>query len=72
VPNPALSTRESLFPDEATVAALAKQTQTPQHIVRRLYDEELAALRANSTVKSYIGVIAGRRVRNHLVALRRK
>jgi hypothetical protein len=29
---------------EATVASLAKETQTPPEVVKRLYDEEMSAL----------------------------
>jgi Protein of unknown function (DUF3562) len=41
-------------------------------VVKRLYEQELAALRAKAKVKKFVGVIAGRRVKNHLAALRRK
>lgn len=51
------------------MATLAKQTQTPAHVVKRLYEQELAALHANATVKNFIPVIAGRRVKRHLLAL---
>ncbi len=57
---------------ESTVAALAQKTHTPRHVVKRLYDEEIAALRANAKVKNFIDVIAGRRVKHQLVALQRK
>jgi Protein of unknown function (DUF3562) len=51
---------------EATVAFLAKETQTPAHVVKRLYDEEMAALQANSRVKNFVSVIAARRVKKQL------
>jgi Protein of unknown function (DUF3562) len=51
---------------EATVASLAKETQTAPHVVKRLYDEEMAALQANSRVKNFVSVIAARRVKKQL------
>ena len=54
--------------DEATVAALAQKTRTSIEVVKRLYDEEIAELQSKSTVKNFIGVIAGRRVRQRLMA----
>lgn len=69
VPAAAPSHRHSPQSDEATVAALAKQTGTPRHVVKRIYDEEIAALHADSTVKNFIHVIAGRRARQRLKAL---
>jgi uncharacterized protein DUF3562 len=65
------STRDS-HAQESTVAALALKTQIPRHVVKRLYDEEIATLRANAKVKNFIDVIAGRRVKRQLVALQRK
>jgi Protein of unknown function (DUF3562) len=52
--------------DESAVAALAQKTHTPIEVVKHLYDEELADLQANSAVKSFIDVIAGRRVKERL------
>ena len=63
------SHRHSPHSDEATVAKLAKQTGTPHHVVKRIYDEELASLHAASTVKNFIHVIAGRRARRRLETL---
>lgn len=56
--------------DEAAVAALAQQTSTAVDFVKSLYDEEIAALRAQATVTSFISVIASRRVKNQLRARR--
>jgi len=69
VPAAAPSHRHSPHSDETTVAALAQQTGTPHHVVKRIYDEEIAALHADSSVKSFINVIAGRRARQRLKAL---
>ena len=63
--------RHSPQSDESTVATLAKQTGTPHHVVKRIYDEEIAALHADSSVKNFIHVIAGRRARQRLKALAR-
>ena len=57
--------------DERIVAALADQTHATREVVRQLYDEEVALLHAQATVKNFIGVIAGRRVRQRLVSLQR-
>jgi hypothetical protein len=53
--------------DEATIAALAKETRTSQDVVKNLFYEELAALHASASVKNFIGVIAGRRVKQRLL-----
>ena len=53
-------------PDEVSVAALAHKTRTPIDVVRHIYDEELAELDSKSTVKNFIEVIAGRRVKERL------
>jgi len=69
VPDPAPLTHGSSASHEATVASLATQTQTPAHIVKRLYEQELAALEANATVMTFVSIIAGRRVKNRLMTL---
>ena len=50
---------------------LARQTATPTQLVRDLYDEEVAKLKAGATVDNFIGVIASQRVKRHLRAQRR-
>jgi Protein of unknown function (DUF3562) len=57
--------------DEVTITTLARQTDTNRELVRHLYDEEIAALHERATVKNFIAVIAGRRVKQRLRALRR-
>jgi Protein of unknown function (DUF3562) len=54
--------------DEATIAALAIQTDTDRSIVKCLYAEELAILESQARVKNFIGIIAARRVRRRLDA----
>jgi hypothetical protein len=68
VPDPAPSSPGSPPTHEATVASLAQQTQTPTRVVRRLYNQEMAALQSNARVKNFISVIAARRVKDHLNA----
>ena len=45
-----------------TVASLAKQAQTPPHVGRRLYDQEMAPLQTSATVQVFISANSGRRV----------
>ena len=56
--------------DEATIAALAQETDTDAAVVRSLYEEEIDRLHAQSSVKNFIGVIAARRVRARITAAR--
>ena len=66
VPNAALSSRNSLQSEDSVIASLARATHTSHEVVKNLYDEEVAKLHAHSTVKNFIGVIAGRRVKQRL------
>jgi hypothetical protein len=52
--------------DHATVDAIAKETSTSLDIVQALYEEEVASLSAHATIKQFVGVIATRRVKQHL------
>jgi hypothetical protein len=70
VPSVAPSTRNSPAPDPASVTALAEQTGTPEYLAKQIYDEEIAELYARSTVKNFIDVIARRRARQRLSALK--
>jgi hypothetical protein len=56
--------------DEGTIAALAQETATDPAVVQSLYQEEVAVLEAQSSIKNFIGVIAARRVRDRLTAPR--
>jgi len=56
--------------DKGTVTALADETRTDEAVVQGLYEEELAALDEKSSVKTFLGVIAARRVRERLTAER--
>ena len=67
----ALSTHRPPLNDEATIATLAQETDTDEAVVKSLYHEEIALLQAEASVKSFIGVIAARRVRQRLAAARR-
>jgi hypothetical protein len=54
--------------DEATIATLAEETRTDQAVVHSLYQEELAVLEKQASVKNFISVIAARRVKQRLTA----
>ena len=49
------------------MSALAAKARVPREFVQRLYDEEMAELESTSTVKTFINLIAGNRVRQRLV-----
>ena len=53
------------------IESLARQTSTPVQLVRDLYEEELARLKAGATVDNFVGVIATQRVKRRLRAQRR-
>lgn len=55
---------------DGTVRALAAQTNSPIEIVEHLYDQEMATLQATASVKKFIEVIAGRRVKRRLLKKR--
>ena len=52
--------------NDAVVATIARETATSTDLVKALYEEEVAALTANATVRQFIGVIATKRVRQQL------
>jgi hypothetical protein len=64
--NAAHSMRKSKESDE-TITKLARQTHAEVEVVRHLYDEEIATLQKDATVKGFIGVIAARRVKRRLL-----
>ena len=53
-------------PDAATVAVLSNNIDNASGLEKRLFDEEVAILEAQSTVKTFIDVIANRRVKQRL------
>jgi hypothetical protein len=55
--------------NDAVVATIARETATSTDLVKALYEEEVAALSANATVRQFIGVIATKRVRQQLRSL---
>jgi len=55
---------------DATIAALAKVTRSAPEVVKQIYDEEIAALHSNAKVKNFVGIVAGRRVKRRLMALK--
>jgi hypothetical protein len=52
--------------DHATVDGIARDTAAPTHIVRALYEEEIARLDAQARLKLFVPVIAIGRVRQRL------
>jgi Protein of unknown function (DUF3562) len=70
LPDAAPSNSKSPSPDAVTIAALAQQTRSAHDVVKDLYDQEIAALYAEAKVRNFIGIIAGRRVKQRLKALR--
>jgi len=53
-------------PDEAIVAALANHMDNTSELAKQLFDEEVAILEAQATIKGFIDVIATRRVKQRL------
>jgi len=53
---------------DSTTAALAKETHTSPDVVKDLYKQEVAAVGAAAKVRNFIGIIAGRRVKQRLMA----
>lgn len=55
--------------NDALVATIAHDTATSTDVVKALYEEEVAALTAQATVRQFIGVIATKRVKEQLLHL---
>jgi hypothetical protein len=53
-------------PNEAIVTALSNHRDNAPDLAKRLFDEEVAVLEAQATVKTFIDVIATRRVKQRL------
>ena len=53
-------------PDEATVTALSNHIDDTPDLAKQLFDEEVAVLEAQATIKTFIDVIAARRVKQRL------
>ena len=51
---------------EAIVTALSNHTDNTPDLAKQLFDEEVAALEAQATIKTFIDVIAIRRVKQRL------
>jgi len=56
---------------DGALRALAVQTNTSIELVEDLYHQEVVNLQATSSVKKFIEVIAGRRVKQRLLETRR-
>jgi Protein of unknown function (DUF3562) len=58
--------RNPMKSNEVMVDTIAKETATSVDVVKAMYDEQIAALNAQATIKQFIVVIAMRRVRQQL------
>ena len=70
--DPSPSTDSSRLSDSTTVTALAKETHASPEVVKDLYRQEVAAVGAAAKVKNFISIIAGRRVKQRLMAALKK
>jgi hypothetical protein len=52
--------------DEASVDAIARETETSADVVKVLYEEELQALNSKARVKQFVTVLAMKRVKQQL------
>ena len=68
--DPSPSTDGSRLSEWSAVATLAKETRTSPEVVSDLYHQEVAAVGAAAKVRNFIGIIAGRRVKQRLMALK--
>jgi hypothetical protein len=57
-------------PHEAIVTALSNQMENTPDLAKQLFDEEVAVLEAQATIKTFIDVIATRRVKQRLRKLK--
>jgi hypothetical protein len=57
-------------PTEAIVTAHSSPTDNAPDLAKRLFDEEVAVLEAQATIKTFIDVIATRRVKQRLSKLK--
>jgi hypothetical protein len=53
-------------PDEAFGTALSNHLENTRDLEKQLFDEEVAVLEAQATIKTFIDVIATRRVKQRL------
>lgn len=53
-------------PAHEVIHELARQTHRPEHEVRAVYEQELAALEARARVKGYLTILARRRAKDVL------
>ena len=53
-------------PNDAIVTALSNHVDDTPALAKRLFDEEVATLEAQATIKTFIDVIATRRVKQRL------
>lgn len=53
-------------PDEAIATALSNHIDNTPDLAKQLFDEEVAVLESQGTIKTFIDVIATRRVKQRL------
>jgi hypothetical protein len=70
VPSATAATHRPLPPDEAIVTTPSSHTDDTPHFAKQLFDEEVAVLEAQATIKTFIDVIATRRVKQRLRKLK--
>jgi hypothetical protein len=70
VPDATAATHRPLPPDEAIVTAPSSHADNTPDLAKQLFDEEVAVLEAQATIKTFIDVIATRRVKQRLRKLK--
>lgn len=60
---------EDAFNEDA-IMSLAQETQRPVPVVKRIYEAELARLKADARITDYLVLLAARRTRDALLSTR--
>ena len=66
MPNATAAMHRPPPPDEAIVTPLSNHMDNTPDLAKQLFDEEVAVLEAQATIKTFIEVIATRRVKQRL------
>ena len=66
MPNATVAMHRPPPPDEAILTALSNHIDNTPDLAKRLFDEEVAVLESQATIKTFIDVIATRRVKQRL------
>jgi hypothetical protein len=67
-----MSDRRSGVDHDAIVTSIAEEVHYPVPIVKRIYEDEFARLRAVARVTDYVVLFASRRTRDRLLQARRQ